>query len=189
VKKEWLESAVVRHVATALADVKTRKEIALKLLEAQKEIAHSISPAERSINARIQQTKTKIANINNAIAGGIWNSTTSATLTQLENELTRLYKQLSEADRAKVSINNSYEDIISVLNEISATTVFDEESQKVMAHFIERVTVYDDKISIVLNPLKTEVTEITDIDGAGDRNQSINVSSLLLLFDFICNNR
>ena len=84
VSKDYLESAVVDFVLDhVLADEQIEKTADAVMALQQEELKHSPLAAMEAEQAKILK---QIENINNAIAAGIWNSSTSAMLKKLEDQ-------------------------------------------------------------------------------------------------------
>ena len=87
-QKDFLESAVIDFVLDVVLSESNIEKTADAIMALQEEELKS-SPLA-AMEAEYQETKKKIDNINNAIAAGIWNSSTSAMLKSLEDEAENL---------------------------------------------------------------------------------------------------
>ena len=149
VPKDFLESAVVDFVLDhVLAEPQIQKTAdAVMQLQAE-EIKSSPLAAMEAERAEVLK---QIDNINNAIAAGIWNSSTSAKLQALEDEAENLrvscetlrYSQSQLIDRDRV------------LFFLRQFTKGDRSDPLLRRHIIETfvnaVYVYDDKLKLVIN--------------------------------------
>ena len=149
VKKDPLESAVVSFVLDyVLSDAEIEKTADAVMALQQEELKSSPLAA---MEAEYAEVKKKIDNINNAIAAGIWNSSTSAMLKQLEDEAEDLrvsvetlrYSQSQLIDRDRV------------LFFLHRFTKGDRNDPLLRRHIIETfvnaVYVFDDHLDIVVN--------------------------------------
>ena len=176
IRKDILENLVANAVKKALFTDDQRASIAKEIYEQQTKLQNQIDPLAKAIKNKIAEVSRKIRNINIAISNGIWNSSTSQMLSELEKQEIDLQLQLADTDRTKVVSNNSFDDIMRILTYLSATDFFkDQESKKALLAFIEKVKVYDDHVEVILNPLKNKVpadidlSTDTSMNGAGNR--------------------
>jgi site-specific DNA recombinase len=114
--KEQLETLVAKAVKNALKSVSDREDIAKEIYAQQLKLNGSINPTVKAIKDKISNVSNKIKNINKAIFEGIWSYSTVETLKEFESEQQSLYLQLAEAEKTRVYVNNSFEDILNFLN-------------------------------------------------------------------------
>ena len=149
VSKDYLESSVVDFVLDhVLADEQIEKTADAVMALQQEELKHSPLAAMESEQAKILK---QIENINNAIAAGIWNSSTSAMLKKLEDQAEDLrvsvetlrYSQAQLLDRDRVVFF------------LRRFTKGDRRDPLLRRHIIETfvnaVYVYDDHLKLVIN--------------------------------------
>ena len=149
VSKDYLESSVIDFVFTHVLSDANIEQTADEVMRLQEEEMKS-SPLA-SMESEYAETKKKIANINNAIAAGIWNSSTSAMLKELEDTAENLrvsvemlrfsQSQLLDRDR--------------VLFFLHRFTKGDRNDPLLRRHiietFINAVYVFDDHLKLVVN--------------------------------------
>ena len=149
VSKDYLESAVVDFVLDYVLSDEQIKKTADAVMKIQaEELSHSPLAA---MEAEWKEIVTQINNINNAIAHGVWNSSTSAHLKELEDQAEDLrvsvetlrYSQAQLLDRDRV------------LFFLHRFTKEDRNDPLVRRHIIETfvnsVYVYDDHLKLVIN--------------------------------------
>ena len=149
VSKDYLESSVVDFVLDhVLADEQIEKTADAVMVLQQEELKHSPLAAMEAEQAKILK---QIENINNAIAAGIWNSSTSAMLTKLEGQAEDLrvsvetlrYSQAQLLDRDRV------------LFFLKRFTKGDRQDPLLRRHvietFVNSVYVFDDHLKLVIN--------------------------------------
>ena len=149
VSKDYLESAVVDFVLDhVLADEQIEKTADAVMAVQREELSHS---PLASMEAEWKKIVTQIDNINNAIAHGIWNSSTSAHLKELEDQAEDLrvsvetlrYSQSQLLDRDRV------------LFFLHRFTKGDRNDPLLRRHiietFINAVYVFDDHLDLVTN--------------------------------------
>ena len=176
VSKDYLESAVVDFVLDhVLADEQIEKTADAVMALQQEELKHSPLAAMEAEQAKILK---QIENINNAIAAGIWNSSTSAMLKKLEDQAEDLrvsvetlrYSQAQLLDRDRV------------LFFLKRFTKGDRQDPLLRRHIIETfvnsVYVFDDHLKLVVN--NVEGNQRFPLESLPDPSGSDNVSSGVL---------
>ena len=149
VQKDFLEEKVVSLVLDyVLSDAQIEKTVDAVVALQEEELKSSPLAA---MEAEYAEVKKKIANINNAIAAGIWNSSTSAMLTELE----------SSAETLRVSVETlrySQSQLIDrdrVLFFLRRFTKGDRSDPLLRRHiidtFVNAVYVFDDHLDLVTN--------------------------------------
>ena len=149
VSKDYLESAVVDFVLDhVLSDEQIEKTADAVMKVQAEELSHS---PLASMEAEWKEILTQIDNINNAIAHGVWNSSTSAHLKELEDQAEDLrvsvetlrYSQAQLLDRDRV------------LFFLHRFTKGDRNDPLLRRHIIETfvnaVYVFDDHLNLVTN--------------------------------------
>ena len=173
VHKDRLEDTVISFVLDYVLRDPEIEEIADAVMALQAEQLKS-SPLS-AMEAEHKEILKKIDNINNAIAAGIWNSSTSVKLKELEDAAENLrvsvemlrYSQSQLVDRDRV---------LFFLHQFTKGDRDDPlHRRKIINTFINAVYVYDDHLRIVLNnvegneriPLVDLPDESSDIDNSG----------------------
>ena len=149
IKKDYLESAVIDFVLDfVLSDEQIEKTADAVIALQEEELKHSPLSSMESEYAEVQK---QIDNINDAIAHGIWNSSTSAKLKVLEDS----------AETLRVSIDTlrySQDQLVDrdrVIFFLHRFTKGDRNDPLLRRHvidtFVNSVYVYDDHLKIVTN--------------------------------------
>jgi len=172
VKKEYLESRVVDFVLDyVLSDEQIEKTAdAVMALQAEEMKSSPLAAME----AEYRETVKKIDNINDAIAAGIWNSSTSAKLKELEDAAETLrqsvemlrYSQAQLLDRDRV---------LFFLHQFTKGDRSDPLLRRhIIETFINAVYVFDDHLKIVINNCENnERFPLEDLpDECSDNNTS-----------------
>ena len=149
VSKDYLESAVVDFILDhVLADEQIEKTADAVMALQQEELKHSPLAAMEAEHAKIMK---QIDNINDAIAAGIWNTSTSARLKSLEDQAEDLrvsveslrYSQAQLLDRDRVIFF------------LKRFTKGDRQDPLLRRHvietFVNAVYLYDDHLKLVIN--------------------------------------
>ena len=148
-QKDYLESSVINFILDhVLSDAEINKTVDVIMQLQEEELKSSPLAA---MEAEHSEVLKKIANINNAIAAGIWNSSTSAMLKELEDTAENLrvsvemlrYSQSQLLDRDRV---------VFFLHQFTkgdrSDPVF---CRHIIDTFINAVYVFDDHIDLVMN--------------------------------------
>lgn len=147
--KDYLESLVVDFVLDHVLSEENIGRTADAIMALQEEEMKS-SPLA-SMEAEYRETKKKIDNINNAIAAGIWNSSTSAMLKDLEDAADSL-RQSVEMLRYSQSQLLDRDRVIFFLHRFTKSDRSDPLLRRhVIDTFLNTVYVFDDHLDIVTN--------------------------------------
>ena len=173
VKKDYLENTVIDYVLDVVLSEEHIEENADLIMALQAEEMKR-SPLS-AMEAEYLETKKKIQNINNAIAAGIWNSSTSSMLKELEDQAEDLrvtvetlrysQSQLLERDR-----------VIFFLHRFTKGDRNDPLFRRhVIDTFINSIFVYDDHLDIVTNNCEgnqrlslSDLANFPDLDSGPD---------------------
>ena len=177
VSKEYLEGVVVDYILDyVLSDEQIEKTAdAVMALQAE-ELKHSPLAAMESERSEILK---KIQNINNAIAAGIWNASTSAMLKELEDQAEDLrtsiemmrYSQAQLIDRDRV---------IFFLKQFAKGDRNDPLLRRhIIETFVNAVYVFDDHLKLVVN--NVEGAQRFPLEAIPDPPCSDNVTDGVLL--------
>ena len=152
-RKDDLENAVIDFIFENCFSEEAMNRIADAIMHEMDE-RRKKSPLA-SMEKALSDVDRKIANINNAIAEGIWNSSTSAILSDLEEQQKDLrtnigllrYQESQLLDRDR---------ILFFLHKYSALNRHSQEDRRqLINYFINAVYVYDDHLKILINTTET----------------------------------
>ena len=147
--KDYLESRVVDFVLDFVLSDDQIEKTASAILALQAEELQS-SPLA-AMEAEYAETKKKIQNINNAIAAGIWNSSTSSMLKELEDAAEDLRVSV-EMLRFSQSQLMDHDRVIFFLHRFTKGDRNDPLLRRhIIDTFINAVYVFDDHLDIVTN--------------------------------------
>lgn len=121
------------------------------------ETSKAVEPVDKALKSELWETEQKIHHMNNAIAQGIYSSSTSTVkmLKELEERQAGLYLQLADLEKTKVNTSDTYEEFT-----------------------VEKVICYEnEKIRIVFNPLGLNNTDLIVFGGQTRCNRSALVKS------------
>ena len=149
IQKDALESAVISFVLDhVLSDAEIEKTAAVIMaLQAEESKSSPLAAME----AEYSETLKKIRNINDAIAAGIWNSSTSAVLKELEDQAEDLRLSV-EMLRYSQSQLLDHDRVIFFLHRFTKGDRNDPLLRRhIIETFINAIYVFDDHLDIVTN--------------------------------------
>ena len=149
IKKEYLERRVIDFVLDDVLSDSSIDEIISVIIKKQEESLQS-SPLA-SIESEYRETLRQIDNINNAIAAGIWNSSTSAKLKSLEDsaEDLRVSMEMMRFSQAQLLDHDRVEFF---LRRFAKGNRDDPRfCRQMIEMFVNAVYVFDDHLDIVTN--------------------------------------
>ena len=151
-QKDFLESQVISHIMTKVLSEENMEKNIEVIMNMQAEELKS-SPLS-AMEAEYAETQKKILNINQAIAAGIWNSSTSAMLKQLEDESETL-RQSVEMLRFSQAQLMDHDSVRFYLEEFAKGDPNDPFFRRhLIDTFLNAVYVFDDHLDIVTNNKK-----------------------------------
>lgn len=178
VSKDRLEAAVIDFVIDHVLTGPEIERIADTVMALQAEELKS-SPLA-AMEAEYADVKKKIGNINNAIAAGIWNSSTSSMLKELEDQAEDLRVSIETMKYSHAQLTDR-DRVLFHLHRFASTDRSDPAQCKALIDtFINAVYVFDDHLKIVINNMegneKVSLSDLSDecsdIDNSGPPNVS-----------------
>ena len=111
----------------------------------------------RAMEQDLRSVERKITNINNAIADGIWNSSTSVVLSGLEETAANLRRSIESRKYAEGKLMDR-DFVLFFLTKFSTMNRLDQHDRKILINvFLNSVYVYDDHFRIFVNTSDTDV--------------------------------
>lgn len=183
VNKENVENVVIDEIKSFL-EHESIDIIAEKIYNSMEGIGDSIPKLKRSIRNEMERINKQIQNINAAIADGIWNKSTAATLSNLEIRLEELNQELINLDCTAESTDKTLDDVKRDLYALlDANNANDR--RLLISLYVEKVVCFNDgTVDITINPLRLNTDpkpvqttwngkginkNCTDMNGAADR--------------------
>ncbi len=146
VKKDWLEELVIDEILSLISDDEVVKELSERLYEMQE----NDSTAINSIQAQLAEVEKKLKNLAEAIAQGIFSSTTKKMLDELEEQKSNLELELYQAQiKNPVLTQEQIEFGLCNLRKIDIST--QEGKQRLIDTFVNSIYLYDDHFVITFN--------------------------------------
>ena len=152
VRKDWLEDTVIDFVLDhVLSDEHIDQTAEAVLSLQQEEMKHSPLAAMEAEHA---ETVKKIRNINEAIAAGIWNSSTSAMLKDLEDNAESLRVSIETLKYSQSQLLDK-DRIVFFLHQFTHGDRSDPALRRhIIETFINAVYLYDDHLKIITNNME-----------------------------------
>ena len=146
VRKEWLEELVLDEIKELLASDEVIEELADRVYELQLQE----DSAESSIQAQLTGVETKLNNLVEAIAQGIYSSATKKALDELEERKRNLEIELFEAQTRNPVLTK--EQILFALHNFRKIDISTQEGkQRLIDGFVNSIYLYDDHFVITYN--------------------------------------
>ncbi len=146
VKKDWLEEQVIDEILSLISDDEIVKELAERLYEMQS----GDNTAINSLQAQLAEVEKKLKNLGEAIAQGIFSSTTKKMLDELEEQKTNLELELYQTQiKNPVLTQEQIEFGLCNLRKIDIST--QEGKQRLIDTFVNSIYLYDDHFVITFN--------------------------------------
>lgn len=169
INKQYIEDLVINYLYdnlfTSKAIEKTIKKIKENALKQNKEIAEDI----KQFSAELSSIDTKINNITDAIANGMFHESMKTKLDELENRRSVIFIRLEEAKRESLLTSPSEELIRKYLEKDSNIKEKSLEEQKlILQAYVSKVIVNEDTIAI---------NTIVSFDGGGEPILTIPLSA------------
>ena len=170
IRKQWLEDLVIDFIMdVCLTDPEMDRMVGLITREMEE---RKRSSPLASMKKELAEVNGKIININNAIAAGIWNSSTSKVLSALESQAEDLQKSVGLLEYTEKQLLDPNR-VLFFLHRFAKSDRNDpEDRRKLINTFLNAVYIYDDHLKIVTNATETSVTippeSLPDIDLSSD---------------------
>ena len=152
IRKEQLEDTVINFVFDHCLTGEEMENIAAAVMAAQQKSMEK-SPV-LAMEKELSEVNRKISNINNAIAEGIWNSTTKVMLDDLTAIAKRLSDSIDDVRRTSGRLAD-HDSVIAFLKKLASRDRSDpKERQHIINTFVNCVYVFDDHLLLVLNAIE-----------------------------------
>ena len=171
VRKDDIENAVLSFIHDHCLTGPEMEKIADAILAAQAE--YDKSSPRASMAAELKATEKKIANINDAIENGIWNSSTSIRLKSLEDSAAALRASIAEIDFSRDQLLDR-DRILYFLHRMSKYNLENQDRKKqLISTFINSVFVFDGYLKIVINAVDGQsALKLSELPDCSDEGSS-----------------
>lgn len=177
VRKDKLEDAVVNFLMDQCLTGEQMEAIAAAVIQAQKE-AESSSPLA-AMEAELSDALRRQDNINDAIAAGVWNSSTKEKLDALEETISSLRDNISILRYSQRKLTD-HDSVIRYLQRLASGNRQDPEHRRFLINtFLNSVYVYDDHLKVIINAVEGNTSlPISPADFAPSPGSDSNRDSL-----------
>ena len=171
VRKDYLEDKVIDFLFDHCLTGEQMEAIASAVVQAQKEAMGS-SPVP-AMEEELRHALKQQDNINNAIAEGIWNSSTKAKLDELADTIKDLQENIAILKFSQAKLQD-HDSVIQYLQRMAAGDRQDPEHRRhIINTFLNSVYVFDDHLKVAINaiegnsqvPISPDSGSDTDPDG------------------------
>ena len=146
VRKEWLEELVLDEIKELLSSDEVVEELADRVYELQQQEDNAVA----SIQTQLTGVETKLNNLVEAIAQGIYSSATKKALDELEERKQNLEIELFEAQMRNPVLTK--EQILFALHNFRKIDISTQEGkQRLIDGFVNSIYLYDDHFVITYN--------------------------------------
>ena len=152
IRKEYLEDKVISFLLDHCLTGEEMEKIADAVVASEKAKAQS-SPLE-SMRSELRATIRKIDNINNAIAEGIWTSSTAVKLKSLEETAESLRGSISVLEFSQGQLIDRKKVLFFLSRFQSLDRTNQNDRRFLIQTFLNSVYVYDDRLTITINAVE-----------------------------------
>lgn len=146
VKKDWIEELVIDEIITLIASDEVLEELVDRVYEMQSEESNTVAV----IQNQLAEVEKKLRNLAEAIARGIFSSTTKKMLDELEQQKSKLELELYQTQiKHPVLTKEQLMFMFSNLRKIDISTK--EGRQRLIDTFVNSIYLYDDYFVITFN--------------------------------------
>ncbi len=146
VKKDWIEELVINEIMSLISSDEVLEELVERVYEMQSQEDNTVSV----IQNQLDEVEKKLRNLAEAIAQGIFSSTTKKMLDELEQQKSNLELELYQAQiKHPVLTKEELLFLFSNLQKIDIST--QEGKQRLIDTFVNSIYLYDDHFVITFN--------------------------------------
>jgi len=168
VRKDYLEDKVIDFLFDHCLTGEMMEEIANAVVKAQKEALLS-SPVP-AMEAELKEALKRQDNINNAIAEGIWNSSTKEKLDELAVTINDLKESIAVLKFSQGELQD-HDSVIQYLKRLAAGDRQDPEHRRhIINTFLNSVYVFDDHLKIAINAVEGNSQIPIDLSQSSDND-------------------
>ena len=140
VAKDWIEAEVIRIISAEVLSDEFIGIVVDAFLEKQNE--KSTKKELEALNHQLKEVEKKITNINNAIANGIWSTSTGSMLADLEAQQTALQESIRIESIAPPEFTR--EDVTAILVNLRESAAGSEDTASALIDgFIKKIYLFD----------------------------------------------
>lgn len=146
VRKDWIEELVVEEILSLISSDDAIEELVERVYEMQSEESNTV----KVVQNQLDEVERKLRNLAEAIAQGIFSSTTKKMLDELEEQKSNLELELFQAQiKNPVISKKDLQFMLSSLRNLDISTK--EGKQMLIDTFVNSIYLYDDYFVITFN--------------------------------------
>lgn len=176
VRREHLEKTVLDFIYDHCLTGPEREKIADAIIDGQKK--RDLSSPRAALEADLKETEKKIANLNDAIAAGVWSKSTVTMLNSLEETADNLRSSIASIDLSQTELI----DRNAILFHLSRMATYKRDDpvrqKQLIRTFINAVFIFDDHLKIALNAVECDETvTLQEVVDESDFSDSVTLGS------------
>ena len=146
VKKDWIEDLVIEEILTLISDDEVVNELSDRIYEMQAEESAAVTVVKNQLT----EVERKLNNLAEAIAQGVFSSTTKKLLDELEEQKNNLETELFEV-QIKHPVLTKDQILFALYNYRTLDLSSQEGKQRLIDGFVNSIYLYDDRFVITFN--------------------------------------
>lgn len=146
VKKDWLEELVIDEILSLISNDEVLEELADRVYEMQSQESNTVTV----IQNKLDEINKKLRNLAEAIAQGIFSSTTKKMLDELEEQKSNLESEMFQAKVTNPILTK--EQLLFAFSNLRKIDISTQEGkQRLIDTFVNSIYLYDDRFIITFN--------------------------------------
>ena len=146
VKKDWIEDLVIEEILTLISNDEVVNELSDRIYEMQAEESAAVTVVKNQLT----EVERKLNNLAEAIAQGVFSSTTKKLLDELEEQKSNLETELFEV-QIKHPVLTKDQILFALYNYRTLDLSSQEGKQRLIDGFVNSIYLYDDRFVITFN--------------------------------------
>lgn len=146
VKKDWIEDLVIEEILTLISDDEVVNELSDRIYEMQAEESTAVTVVKNQLT----EVERKLNNLAEAIAQGVFSTTTKKLLNELEEQKSNLETELFEV-QIKHPVLTKDQILFALYNYRTLDLSSQEGKQRLIDGFVNSIYLYDDRFVITFN--------------------------------------
>lgn len=146
VKKDWIEDLVIEEILTLISDDEVVNELSDRIYEMQAEESAAVTVVKNQLT----EVERKLNNLAEAIAQGVFSTTTKKLLDDLEEQKSNLETELFEV-QIKHPVLTKDQILFALYNYRTLDLSSQEGKQRLIDGFVNSIYLYDDRFVITFN--------------------------------------
>ena len=146
VKKDWIEELVISEILSLISSDEVLEELVDRVYEMQSQESNTVTVIQNQLN----EVNKKLRNLAEAIAQGIFSSTTKKMLDELEEQKSNLESELFQAKVTNPILTK--EQLLFAFSNLRKIDISTQEGkQRLIDTFVNSIYLYDDRFVVTFN--------------------------------------